>query len=344
MLNETTPLSNTVRRCLTIPLYLGAATLLPFILGLVLPAAAIGDLLRKKHWDWSRAVLALCAYLACEALGIVAAAVLWLRRAVDPRMSEARYRALNFDLQCRWAATLFACLKRIFSMRVHVENTEAVATGPYLLFPRHASTADTLVPAIFVSTPHRIRLRYVFKRELLWDPCLDIVGQRLPNIFIKRQSPDAEIESRRIATLAEDIEKQEGLIIYPEGTRFTPAKQQRALERVAGYDDPALVRAASKLRNVLPPRLRGPVTLLQSRPDLDVVFCAHTGFENVKALTDLFNGSLTERLIRVSFRREPHQRRPQQPPELRRWLFDQWTQVDDNVTASLAASADSGAS
>ena len=33
------------------------------------------------------------------------------------------------------------------------------------------------------------------------------------------------------------------------------------------------------MRNLLPPRLTGPLALLERAPDLDVVFCGHVGFD-----------------------------------------------------------------
>ena len=50
--------------------------------------------------------------------------------------------------------------------------------------------AVVLLAAALLSRPHGVRLRYVLKRELLWDPCLDIVGHRLPNAFVRRGSRD----------------------------------------------------------------------------------------------------------------------------------------------------------
>ena len=74
-----------------------------------------------------------------------------------------------------------------------------------LLFPRHVSVADTLLPAVFVSSRNGILLRHVLKRELLWDPCLDIVGNRLPNCFVRRDSRDSAREIRAVAALAHDV-------------------------------------------------------------------------------------------------------------------------------------------
>ena len=65
------------------------------------------------------------------------------------------------------------------------------ARGPYLLLVRHASSGDALLASSLVSAPNRMQLRCVLKRELLWDPCLDIVGNWLPNVFAERDAPDS---------------------------------------------------------------------------------------------------------------------------------------------------------
>ena len=116
-------------------------------------------------------------------IGIAVSAALWVGQlAVD----RTRYLTWNFRVQCWWARTLFAGAERLFGMRLDVEGLDQLGTGPILLFMRHASVGDTVLPAVLVSSCQGIRLRYVMKRELLWDPCLDIVGNRLPNYFVRR--------------------------------------------------------------------------------------------------------------------------------------------------------------
>jgi hypothetical protein len=61
---------------------------------------------------------------------------------------------------------------------------------PVIVFLRYASVADTLLPAVFLANPNGLKLRYVLKHELLLDPCLDIVGNRLPNSFVQRSAGD----------------------------------------------------------------------------------------------------------------------------------------------------------
>ena len=52
---------------------------------------------------------------------------------------------------------------------------------------------------VFYAIPHQVRLRYVLKRELLLDPCLDIVGNRLPNCFVARSGADAQADIDKVA-------------------------------------------------------------------------------------------------------------------------------------------------
>ena len=81
--------------------------------------------------------------------------------------------------------------QRIFGITIEVEGTDELRDGPIIVFLRHSSVADTLLPAVFIANPNGLKLRYVLKHELLWDPCLDIVGNRLPNSFVRRGSGDS---------------------------------------------------------------------------------------------------------------------------------------------------------
>ncbi len=336
--NRTTPgLHTLARRSITVPLYLSAALLLVVVTPVVLPLTLLADLLRRSNGAWTRAYAAIGSYIACEGIGIAAAAGIWLHHRLLPSDTDKAYRRRNFRLQCWWAATLFRCLRRAFAMRVQVSGDDALQRGNFVLMPRHVSTVDTLLPAIFVSNAHSIRLRYVFKRELLWDPCLDIVGHRLANRFIRRGAAQADAEIERIVDLARSLDADEGVLIYPEGTRFSPAKVARARARVATYGDGELTRLAAHMRHVLPPHLGGPLALLDADDDLDIVFCAHTGFENIERMTDLVNGTLTGRNVRIHFWRAQHSDLPARRQARQRWLFEQWCRVDDWIDANLAS-------
>lgn len=316
------------RRAVTIPTYFSLWALATTALPVLLLLAGAFDTMAGRRWATARCVLFIVFYLTCEVAGVVAAFAVWLLRAV---VGRERYLHWNFRLECWWANALFTAAQRIFSMRLAVEGADVVNRGPFLLFLRHAAVGDTLLPAILISRPHGIVLRYVLKQELLWDPCLDIVGNRLINCFVHRGSGDSDREVAAVGELSEDLGPNEGVLIYPEGTRFTEKKRQRILDRLKQRGDADLLRRAASLRHVLPLRLGGTFALLEHNRCADVVFCAHVGFEGAATFGNLVDGTLIGQAIQVSFWRIPFDNVPSDPTERNEWMWGQWKRVDDWV-------------
>jgi 1-acyl-sn-glycerol-3-phosphate acyltransferase len=196
------------------------------------------------------------------------------------------------------------------------------------LLSRHASTLDALLPAVFASHPYRLRLGHVMKRELLWDPCLDIVGQRTRNAFVRRGSDERDKEIALLRRLAAALGERDGVLLFPEGTRFSPAKRERALRHLADTQQLARLARAQRLQHVLPPHRGGALALLETRPDVDVVFLAHVGFEGTASLNEIWNGKLIGRTIRLCFWLVPSVEIPQTADERVEWLDAQWARVD----------------
>ena len=168
-----------------------------------------------------------------------------------------------------------------------------------LIFLRHASILDTLLSAALIANPLRMHLLYVFKRELRGDPCLDIAGTLLGCHFVNRDAGESEREQRILHAMGADLRDGEGVIMYPEGTRWTASKRMRVLERVAKSGDRELLDRASKLEHLLPPRLSGPLALLDGAPDADVLFLGHEGFEGIEKPLDVAKGAIVGKQIRV---------------------------------------------
>jgi 1-acyl-sn-glycerol-3-phosphate acyltransferase len=230
-------------------------------------------------------------------------------------------------LQTWWAATLFGAFKLIFGVRVVVEGDDVTVPGPILLFVRHASIADTLLPNVVLTRRHGLRLRYVMKRELLNDPAIDVAGNRLVNYFVQRGSADAAGEIARVRGLTSGLGDHEGVLIYPEGTRFTESKRRRVLESLQRRD-PRLAEKAARFRYVLPPRLGGPMALLDPLTPCDVVFAAHVGFDGLATVKDLWEGTIVGTTVRIGFWRVPGSEIPARREERIDWLFDRWAEVD----------------
>lgn len=315
-----------VRRLVTVPAFLGAFVVGVALLPVLLPVSAVVDLARGSRLARCRALLFGVFYFGCESAGIVLSGLLWITgRSGD---AESHYR-----LQWWWASSLLAGARSLFGFRIEVEGEDVVPAGdgPFLLLVRHVSVADTVLAAVYLSARHGHRLRYVLKRELLWDPCLDIVGHRLPNCFVERDAQSSGPEVDRVRGLATDLGPSDGVLIYPEGSRFTPSRRSSMLRRFEEKGQEDLRRRASTLRNVLLPRPGGTLALLESAPHADVVVCSHFGFEGTMRLTDLVSGALVGSRVRVAFRRIEASSIPVDRESRMEWLYDQWVLVDEWV-------------
>ena len=321
------------RRAITLPLLVVVTVLWSSLLPATLGLAGIVDLVRGGPWPLVRCVAFLTIYLVCEVAGVTAAALLWLVRGPWTGAPRARFLGRNVALQAWWANVLYRGVERVFGVRTIVEGEDAIVPGPILVFIRHVSQADTLLPVVIVTRRHGIALRFVLKQELLWDPCLDIVGRRLPNAFVRRASGQSEREIAAVRRLMQDLGPRDGVLIYPEGTRFTPEKRMRVLEKLATRATPALVAQAARLRHVLPPHVGGPLGLLAANREADVVFCAHTGFEPAGSPADLLGGALVGVTIRVRFWRVPAAQIPSEDDARIQWLYEHWQCIDDWIAA-----------
>jgi 1-acyl-sn-glycerol-3-phosphate acyltransferase len=176
--------------------------------------------------------------------------------------------------------------------------------------------------------------RYVLKRELLLDPCLDIVGNRLPNHFLDRHATDSAAELAALRELSAGLQHDQIGIIFPEGTRAAPNKRARALAKI-GERDPERAERLSSLQHLLPPRPAGSAALIDGCPVADVVIAWHVGFDGL----DTFGGILRHLAhapapVRFHSRRVPRSEVPS-GEAFTRWLDDQWVQADHDVHALL---------
>ncbi len=300
------------RRLLTIPLLIVVWLALIATAPLTLVLAVLVGAFRRRRFVIARLNLFAIVYTTLECVGLILA------------FGIGRDAKKLSALQTWWASTLFGVAKSLLQLDVRIHGEDAFAQGPFILLLRHTSLADSLLPAAIVTRRSGVRLRYVLKKELLVDPCLDVVGNRLPNHFIDRSQPTPE-DLTAIAKLATNLGTDEGVIIYPEGTRFTEAKRTRVLERMRAKASPYFATAMG-LKHTLPPRAGGVHALLNAAPDTDVVVCAHTGFEGFATLSDLLSGAMVGRTLHVAFWRVGDA--PRELEELTCWLYERWKEVD----------------
>ena len=81
---------------------------------------------------------------------------------------------------------------------------------------------------------------------------------------------------------------------------------------------------AERLKNLLPPKPGGALALLNRRPDMDVVFCGHTGLEGAVQLKDFKGGVLLGKTLKIRFWRVPASDVPAGYEAQTDWLFYWW--------------------
>jgi 1-acyl-sn-glycerol-3-phosphate acyltransferase len=320
------------RRAISVSVAFGVAVGSVLFLPLWLPATLIADVVTlRRRLPLTRLALCGVCWAWLESAGILAATWLWLTfRSGD--------RRAHVVLQRWWIHRLVGALQRCADMPIEAPDVSAFGRGPLILMCRHASYADSLVSAWVTSVLAGMDPRYVLKRELLADPCLDIVGNRLPNHFLDRGATDSGPELAALRSMAATMGSNDVAIIFPEGTRAAPHKRERMLSALADKD-PLRTSRLSGLRHLLPPRPAGAVALLEGCPTADVVVGWHTGFEGMDTVRGIYR-RLAKGATHVHFEARRIDRAD--VPEgggFTAWLDAQWLELDEKVHAQLSAGA-----
>jgi 1-acyl-sn-glycerol-3-phosphate acyltransferase len=302
--SHSTSVSPTWRRMMTISASFLMWALLTGLAPLWIPVAFVVGVFRRRSFVVLRLLVFFWIYLATGLVGLAGAAGIYL----ITRGNLERREDLFFRLECWWGSSLFRSISWCLSLSTTVEGEDQILPGPVLVFIRHASIIDTAVPVAHISNTTGLRLRYVFKRELLVDPCIDVAGH--------------------VRGLAENLGDQ-GVLLYPEGTRFTERKKEIALGRLA-KTHPDLVPMAQSFKHCLPPKAGGALTLLDAAPHADVLIVAHRGLEGLAEVSDLLSGAVVGKEVEVRIWRINAADIPK-GEDRRRWLFDWWKRVDDFV-------------
>jgi 1-acyl-sn-glycerol-3-phosphate acyltransferase len=309
----------------------GAFAVLTLAMPLVLALAATVDLalwlVRRKPWMAVRLVAFAWWFLQGELRGVTALGFAWLRSL--GRDTAARRRRV-YHVRHRWAARHIDGVRVLFGLTFEVEGLEVAGPGPVTVLIRHASIIDNMLPDTIVGRAHDLGLRFVIKRELQMIPTIDIGGRMIPTNFVRRGSGDTAGELVALRKLAIDLEDHEGLLIYPEGTRYTAEKLAKAQATIAERQ-PEVAPLADQLRHVLPPRLGGPLALLEAARGVDVVVFGHVGLDGFEYISDIWAGGLVGTTVRMKFWRYSAAEVPEDRDELTRWLYGVWQTLDDWV-------------
>ena len=246
----------------------------------------------------------------------------------------------HYALQTWWCRSLIQALGFTVGLQISVEGAENVGPGPFVAFCRHASLADSIMSSWVVASHVGLRPRFVLKKELKMDPCLDILGHRLPNYFVDRESSDIAGELQGIEQMAAGLGVKDCAVIFPEGSRASAKKRVRALERLRERS-PQRAETLAGLKHLIPPKPAGANALLSAVPEANVLTMWHSGFDGL----DTFSGILSHlgrAKANVHVRVEEISRASIPSGEaFVSWLDAKWVEMDIAVQHQLEKKANS---
>jgi 1-acyl-sn-glycerol-3-phosphate acyltransferase len=303
--------------------------LLTFLAPVLLVLAATVDLAlwlrRRKPWMAVRLLAMLWWFLVGELYGLLGLLAIWV---LSGGRDGARRRDRVYRLKRRWLRSHLAGIRALFGLSFEIEGLELAGPGPVLVMIRHASIIDNALPDAILGRAHGLGFRFIIKRELQMLPTIDIGGRWVPTLFVRRGSGDTAGELERMQALTVNMSPQDGLLIYPEGTRWTMEKLARA-KAIIAERQPELAPLADRLQNLLPPRLGGSIALLEAARDADVVIFGHVGLDGFEYISDIWSGGLVGSTVHLRFWRFGAAEVPSDRDELIMWLYDRWQELDD---------------
>src|ERR1700745_973044 len=231
-----------IRRLVLAPLVIviafGFIVLSPF---LALLALVAGLLARSRGGGMRRLRVRRFAlvWLVTEAAALIVLAGLWVVSGFGGRLRTEPYQSRHYAVMRRLLDTLYEGAERTYGLRVEVDEPDltgeelaARLTRPVIVLSRHAGPGDSLLLVHQLLSAYHRRPRVVMKAAMQFDPSVDIVGNRLPNVWIKSRQAGEHIFTEQIARLARGLDGRGGLVIFPEGGNRTPGRWRRGIRRL----------------------------------------------------------------------------------------------------------------
>jgi hypothetical protein len=168
------------------------------------------------------------------------------------------------------------------------------------------------------------------KASLQLDPSLDVVANRVPNVFIQGRRTGEHIFVEQISRLARGLGRAGALVIFPEGGNWTPGRWRRGIRRLERQGRGDLAARARDMPNLLAPRTGGTLAAIAACPESDVIFVAHAGLDRLVSVSDVWRSLPIEQVVQARWWRVPAPDVPRSAgyEAQVRWLYDWWQRID----------------
>jgi hypothetical protein len=173
---------------------------------------------------------------------------LWITSGFGGRLRTEPYQSRHYEIMEWYLGRLYATAVSTLGLRIEVHEPELTAgeqaarlARPVIVLSRHAGPGDSLLLVHHLLTVYHRRPRIVMKAALQLDPGLDVLANRVPNVFIRPQRTGEKIYTEQIRRLAAGLGHDGALVIFPEGGNWQRIDSWISENRPVGATVPAVV-------------------------------------------------------------------------------------------------------
>jgi 1-acyl-sn-glycerol-3-phosphate acyltransferase len=262
---------------------------------------------------------------------------LWIASGFGGRLRTEPYQERHYAIMRWFLDSVQRGATRAFGLRIIVEEpelTEAESAArlarPVIVLSRHAGPGDSFLLVRQLISVYGRRPRVVMKATLQLDPGLDVVTNRLPNVFIQHSKTGSRTYVEQIERLASGLDQSGALVLFPEGGNWTPGRWVRGIARLERLGRGDLAARAREMPNLLAPRSGGAFSAIEACPAADVIFVAHAGLDRLVSVRDIWRSLPMDQTIRAKWWRVPVDEVPRTLDHEGqvRWLYDWWERID----------------
>ena len=324
-----------IRRPVAITIWLVVGLLGVLLSPVVLSAGALASAITRRPQPLLLARL-LVAYFPRAVATLCACGALWMVSGCGWYLRSARFERLHWRLLRWYVGRLSARALELFDIRVMAEHPPEVldaleADRPLIVFSRHAGPGDTVLLIDQLLSRHQRRPSVVLKREVVAEPCVDLLAHRLPHAVLDTSEPDEA--KLQIRSLAGNLEARSVLVLFPEGANFSYERRRRALASLRRKGEHSAAARAQRMPHLLPPRPSGAIAALQGNPEAQVIFAAHTGLGLAAFPRQIWRDPPIARQLRMRMWLVQPQEIPDGQEARVAWLNDWWERIDVWISA-----------
>jgi 1-acyl-sn-glycerol-3-phosphate acyltransferase len=329
-----------LRRVVLAPLVMVLAVALLVISPLIALLAVAFGLARRSRSGRMRGVRLLVfalVWLTAETATLFMCLGLWIASGFGGRLRTEPFQSRHYAIMRWFLDLIYRTGTRTFRVRIEIDEPELTAgekaarlARPVIVLSRHAGPGDSFLLVRHLLSVYGRRPRVVMKATMQLDPSLDVVANRLPNVFVRQSRGGKGIFSEQIERLAAGLDRLGALVIFPEGGNWTPGRWHRGIERLEQGGREDLATRARDMPNLLPPRPGGALAAIAACPGADVIFVAHAGLDRLVSVGDVWRNLPMDQVIRAKWWRVPVGEVPRSADHAAQelWLYDWWQRID----------------